>query len=111
MINTNGGYLDAGVKLKNTFGWDNKNGSNESGFAANAGGDRAWNTSLFSSLRKYGFWWTSSVEKEIRAKEIGKPTIYGEVFVHYGIGKDRIFKSGVGEQGRGDGTSVRLIKE
>jgi uncharacterized protein (TIGR02145 family) len=118
LINNNGGYLDAAVKLKNTFGWDNKNGSNESGFTANAGGERSWNIGDFSYERKYGYWWTSSVKESMTstATWVKNPDgswtdtgpVYEEYNVNYGIDEDDVFQSGAN---LGSGLSVRLIKE
>lgn len=119
LINNNGGYLDAAVKLKNTFGWDSKNGSNESGFTANAGGERSWNIGYFSKERTYGYWWTSSVEKEITEEAVADAndpksiafTKYENFLVYYGIGENRVFKRGASGETLGEGLSVRLIKE
>lgn len=63
LIDTNDkGYLDAVIKLKNTFGWDKKNGSNESGFAAKPGGQILNDRALFSGIGEKGYWWTSTIE-------------------------------------------------
>ena len=115
LITNSGGVLDADDKLKNTFGWDNENGSNELGFSANAGGTRYWNTAKFSKLRRVGYWWTSTSKidnKKSNYEEFNTP-FWRETGVFYVIGikyngEKKICSF---DEYKGAGMSVRLIKE
>ncbi|MBM3416347.1 MAG: hypothetical protein FJY20_07845 [Bacteroidetes bacterium] len=56
-----GGEDVAGTKMKSTSGWEeNGNGTNSSGFNGLPGGLRGGNGS-FSSVGKFGGWWSSTV--------------------------------------------------
>lgn len=62
-----GGFGEAGIKMKNTRGWDdNGNGTNKSGFSALPGGERC-DHGFFSYLGIMGFWWSSSEDDNINA--------------------------------------------
>lgn len=115
LISNAGGELDADDKLKNTFGWDNRNGSNELGFSANAGGTRYWNTTEFSDLRRVGYWWTSTSKidnKKSNYERFNTPFwrekgVYCVIGIKYN-GKKKICSF---DEHKGAGMSVRLIKE
>jgi len=64
LIDFLGGENIAGGKLKitGTIFWENDMlASNESGFSAVGGGVREHNAGTFHSLRKYGYWWNTSL--------------------------------------------------
>jgi uncharacterized protein (TIGR02145 family) len=112
LISNAGGELDADDKLKNTFGWDNQNGSNEIGFFANAGGTRTWNTSEFRKIRRVGYWWTST-SKSYNGQftdnnGVVHIPLFKETGVFYVMGKNEIWFN---EEHKGAGMSIRLIKE
>jgi uncharacterized protein (TIGR02145 family) len=55
-----GGNNEAGIKMKNTSGWnENGNGNNLSGFKALPGGQRSGNGS-FDGIGNAGYWWSST---------------------------------------------------
>ena len=117
LIESAGGELDANDKLRNSFGWDNHNGINEIGFAANAGGERTFNTAEFYGLRHKGEWWTSTMKTEKKRggkySEIYDTPFWRENAVYYVIGvkKDGVRKIYSDVDNKGAGKSVRLIKE
>ena len=54
-----------GKKLKSTGGWFNDgNGTDDSGFKALGGGFRYSGDGSFHSMKKYGYWWTSTSATE-----------------------------------------------
>ena len=64
MTNELGGESTAGIKMKNTYGWNNGgNGTNSSGFSGLPGGrgknynNNGWR---WDFAGEYGWWWTSS---------------------------------------------------
>jgi len=91
-----GGEDAAGGKMKATNGWDdNGNGTNESGFAGLPGGYRT-NDGSFKYIGMFGYWWSSSessiTDAWYRVLNDGDGSING------------------GDDGKGDGLSVRCIK-
>jgi uncharacterized protein (TIGR02145 family) len=59
LINQQGGFGQAGLKMKSSDTWYGGGGYNKDGFNGLAGGRRGKNGN-FSSLGVYFFWWTSS---------------------------------------------------
>ena len=55
-----GGDSEAGTKMKSTSGWyENRNGTNSSGFSGLPGGYRS-SGGTFTLIDYYGYWWSSS---------------------------------------------------
>ena len=57
--------LDAGVKLKSQHGWyENRNGSNESGFDGMPGGSMSYPNGYYLEAGYEGMWWASDLASE-----------------------------------------------
>lgn len=93
-----GGQQVAGKKLKCDAGWpDNGNGTNEVGFCGLPGGMRHY-TGYFSSVTKYGRWWTTTELEPFYAWQ------------YYLLSTDNAIGWYSSDFGKGAGMSVRCIK-
>jgi uncharacterized protein (TIGR02145 family) len=87
----------AGTLLKSTFGWENNgNGTNSSGFAGFPGGFRGTN-GVFTSIGKYGYWWSSS--------EVTTDKAWGRGLLYDGSNVGR------SDARKGCGFSVRYVRD
>jgi uncharacterized protein (TIGR02145 family) len=99
LLNSLGGTVIAGSKLKNNFGWDDEDGNNESGFSGLPSGeiDRYGN---FNFIGQMGVWWSKS-EKD------------SEFAYHLSMGNDYQSDGGIeiSLMAKDYGLSVRCIKD
>lgn len=98
LINFLGGEAYAGGKLKDSLLWKtpNKEATNESGFSALPLGGRD-NYGKFSSIREYGWWWTSTESDASAAFLIGLGFDYSD--------------AGRGADSKKLGNAVRCIRD
>ena len=65
MTNELGGESTAGIKMKNTYGWNNGgNGTNSSGFSAIPGGYFTQDGTNYDDGGWAGYWWSSSLNDD-----------------------------------------------
>jgi uncharacterized protein (TIGR02145 family) len=97
LMTTVGGSSTAGKKLKAASGWNSSgNGTNEYGFSALPGGYGNSDGS-FSSVDKFGYWWSSSEYSDGTAYIRDMGYDYENIF-RSGTSKDRMY-------------SVRCVKD
>jgi uncharacterized protein (TIGR02145 family) len=104
--NSNGGDIypnTAGGKMKSTSGWNDfegqsANGTNESGFSGQPGGNRFADYGQFTSIGQYGYWWSSTESTSTGAWTRG-------------LGYDSGSSVGRGSNNKRNGFSVRCLRD
>jgi len=93
-----GGFDVAGIKMKNTSGWnENGNGNNESGLSGLPGGAREYEGD-FVDMGDYGYWWSSTDDRFNK----NSATLYYLLYDQGSVGRNSYYKD--------EGYSVLCIK-
>ena len=98
LINNLGGAVIAEKKIKNSFGWEDEDGTNESGFIGLPSGQIDRNGD-FGFLGQLGLWWSKS-EKD---NEFGYHIVLGSNYNDEGVELNIVTKD--------YGFSIRCIKD